>query len=93
MPDDVNPVAFQPVGHGKVEAERIHLQRLFALVQSQCDTVVTLSDDGKVLVAGKAMAWQVILLALHAVGVVLHAAYQREEDGAATRPVLRVALP
>ena len=75
VPDDMNGIAVQTIGHGQIEAEGIDLQRFLTLVQGQRDAVLTFANNRKFLVAGKTVTRQMILFAIYAVGVVLNTAY------------------
>ena len=92
VPDDVNLVVFQAIGDGQVEMEGIDLQRLFIVMQGKGHLVLRLADQRKLLVAGKAVARQVILLAIHPIGIVIDAAHQREQDRRMAGP-LGASLP
>ena len=81
VPDDVDLVAAETVGHGEVEAEGIDLQRLLRLAEGVGQVRLRLMDEGELRVAGEAVAGQVIRLSVDVVGVVLDAADEGEEDG------------
>lgn len=93
MPDDMNLVAFQAIRDSEIEVVRIVLQCLLAVDEGEGETIASLSYELKLCITSKTMAWQVILLAVDAVGIVPKSAYYREEDRRVTVPVLVVAIP
>ena len=88
VPDDVQLVARQTVGDGEVEAEGEDLQRLLRLVQGVGELCLCVVNEFECRVAGKAVAGQVIGLAVDIVRVVLDAADDGEEDRRAAWPFL-----
>lgn len=93
VPDHVDGVAVEPVGHAQIEVEGIDLECLFALGEGKGDAVVGFGYESEVALAGKSVAQHVILLAVEMIGVVPESTDDGEEGGRVLGPVFRVGLP
>ena len=93
VPDHAHLVLIQHVADAECEVVGIHLLRLLVRFQREGHLAVALGNQLEVGVAGESVTRQVVFLAVHAIGVVVHAAHDGEEDGRVARPELRISLP
>ena len=93
MPNDVNLISVETVGHSKIEVIRINLQRLLRFGEGKGNAVGTLGYELEVGVACKAMTAKAISVSLTTVSVLPQAAYYREEDRRMTVPILLITIP
>ena len=80
MPDHADPVLVKHIADAEGEVVGIHLLRLFARFEGEGRLTFALGDELECGVAGETMTWQVIRLAIHTIGLVVHAAHDGEED-------------
>ena len=93
MPHHVQLIVLQPVAHGKIEMERILLQRLCRVVQGKDHLLITFGNQMEIHVACKAMARQRIVLAAHMIDTIPQATHNRKEYRRMTPPVFGIGLP
>jgi hypothetical protein len=92
VPDNMNLIAFQLICHGEVKAVGVNLQCLLALVEGVCQTVWSLSNKFELGIACKTVTGKVILFTIYAIGIIIDATYDGEEDRRAAWPLL-ASLP
>jgi hypothetical protein len=92
VPDNVNFITFQLIGHSEVKTVRINLQCLLTLVEGVCHTVWSLGNELELGVACKTVTGQVVLLAIYAIGIIIDTAYDGEQNRRAAWPFL-ASLP
>ena len=93
VPDDVNLIAFQTIGNGKIEVIWIVLQGLLVVDEGKGETVGSLAYQLELCVTGEAMTREVIFGSVDAIGVVPHTANDREKDRRVAVPVFLVTIP
>ena len=92
VPDNVNFITFQLIGHSEVKAVGVYLQCLLTLVESVCHTVWSLGNELELGIACKTVTGKMILLAIYTIGIIIDAAYDGEQDRRAAWPFL-ASLP
>ncbi len=93
VPDDANLILVECVADGEGEVVGIDLLGFLRRFEGESHLAGALGDELELGIAGKSVARQVIILPIHAIGLVVDGTDDGEEDGGVTTPILRVCLP
>ena len=93
MPYHAYLVVVEHVTDAQGEVVGIHLPGRLGGFEGEGNLPLALGDEPELGIAGKAMPRQVVLLAIHTISLVVHAAHDRKEDRRMARPIPRVGLP
>ena len=80
MPDNTDLIIIEHITDGEGEVVGIHLLGLFRRLESEGHFTSTLSDKLEICIASKTMTWQMVFLAIDAIGIIVDTAHDREED-------------
>ena len=93
VPDHVDGVALQPIGHGQIKVVGIGAMGVDGVVQGERHALSRLVDEREVHVAGKSVAFHVVAESIDAIGVFPQSAHDGEQQWRVAWPVAFVGLP